>query len=455
MIKKLLPQSLFGRFLLIIITPVILLQVLSIYLFYDRHWDRVTRRLAISVAGDIAMLYDLMELHPIGSQNFAETINRAEQNFEFDISFQENVVLQPTTSLDLEDEIVYYLYDEISKRLGKDAFVRHDQAQELIHIYLPYYLGLPDLENNLEPSGVVEIVTTEKRVFSSTTYIFVMWIIAMAVILYAIAIVFMRNQIRPIRKLSQAADALGRGDDIEDLKPNGAREVRQAAIAFKRMKDRLQRQVRQRTNMLSGVSHDLRTPLTRIKLQLALIKDPKQSDGKQMIESDITEMEQLIEGYLSYVRGEEDEEPQPTNLSSLLKSLIEKANQGRIDASIGKNINLTAKLQLLSRGIGNVLNNALQYASKVHVTLALTKDQHHAVITIEDDGPGIPSDQYEDVFQPFFRLEQSRNQGTGGVGLGLAITRDAIRAHAGTIELSRADKLGGLKVTIRLPMTDH
>ena len=299
------------------------------------------------------------------------------------------------------------------------------------------------------PEAVLRIVAPGKRLFSTTTYIFIMWMVGTSLVLFAVASIFMRNQIRPIRRLARAVDRLGKGRDIEEeFKIEGATEVRQAAQAFQLMRDRIRRQMRQRTDMLSGVSHDLRTPLTRMKLQLAMLSDDAEVSE---LKSDVEEMEHMIEGYLAFARGEGDEPAAETDLAELIEEAVGvwKRDSVTIDCHIEDRLAASVRTQAVRRCLGNLLANARRYAD--HVWVHAGRRGAVIEITIDDDGPGIAEDHREDVFRPFFRLDESRNPETGGTGLGLAIARDVARGHGGDINLEESPQ-GGLRARIRLPI---
>ncbi len=286
------------------------------------------------------------------------------------------------------------------------------------------------------------------RLFSSTTYLFIAWMIGTSVLLFGVAIVFMRGEVHPIRRLALAADSFGKGRDVPNFRPEGAKEVRLAAAAFLQMRARIKRQMRQRTEMLAGVSHDLRTPITRMKLELAMLGDSPEAEN---LTADLTEMERMVEGYLAFARGEGTEDVQETDLSELLRDVVSQAQRAgsRIETEIADGLVLPLRPEAMRRCLSNLINNAQRYADKVRVTAALN---FQAVeITVEDDGPGIPEAERQEVFRPFYRRETSRNPTTGGVGLGLTIARDVARSHGGELSLDESD-LGGLRAYVRLPV---
>jgi two-component system osmolarity sensor histidine kinase EnvZ len=433
-LKRLMPKTLLGRTLLIIVSPVVLLQVALGVIFFEGHWDKVSMRLARNLAGDIAAVVSLMQQYP-GEANRDWIFTLAGVHMEINGSFSPDAILHPTPpgARDRGDEtLARALEDYVGKPFRIDA--------ESLDRHVAVDIQLSD--------GVLTVATTRKRVFSSTTYVFVLWMVGTSLIVIGIATVFMRNQVKSIRRLAHAADAFGKGRDVAGFKPEGAREVRQAASAFLAMRDRIQRQIAQRTEMLAGVSHDLRTPLTRMKLELAMLGD---GDGVADLQRDVAEMERMLEGYLAFARGEGGEKPVPTDLGALLAEVTEKARRkgGAVDLHVEGEIETMLRPDAFRRCVTNLVENATRYAG--HVSLRAGRRKDSVDIVIDDDGPGIPPERREDVFKPFFRLEGSRNPGTGGVGLGLSIARDIARGHGGDIELADSPT-GGLRVRLRLPV---
>ena len=319
----------------------------------------------------------------------------------------------------------------------------------------PYALKMADDDRQLIiqvqlENGVLDVITQRKRVYSSTTYIFILWMLGSSLVLFAVAIVFMRNQIRPIRRLAAAAHNFGLGRDGGNIAIEGATEVRQAAVAFSQMRDRIQRQLTERTEMLAGVSHDLRTPLTRMKLQLAMIGE---TDGVDELQSDVADMEHMVEGYLAFARGEGGEPVRNANLAALASEIVDvEARAGRaIDLLLPAErvIEMPVRANALKRALTNLTSNACRYGGKVLITVE--GNDEHIDFIVEDDGPGIPADRRNDVFRPFVRLDIARNPQTGGTGLGLTIARSIAREHGGDLWLEES-VFGGLKATIRLPI---
>ena len=433
-IKRFLPTSLLGRSLMIIVTPLVILQLVSAAIFYETHWDKVTLKLARGVVGDIATVISLLRLSP-GPENRDWIFTVAGNHRGFEVSVNEGAVL-PNSSREpnglMERMLARALTSHVSKPFLIDTESRSGRV--IIDIQLA--------------TGVLRVATAKKRLFSSTAYVFVIWMVGTSMILFAVATIFMRNQVKPIRRLAVAADDFGKGRDVSDFKPEGASEVRQAASAFLAMRERIVRQISQRTDMLAGVSHDLRTPLTRMKLQLEMLGD---DDGTAALKSDITEMEHMLDGYLAFARGEGAEEPKPTDLTEMLNEAAAQARRrgGAVDLHIEDQLTAPLRPNAFRRCLTNLIDNAIQYAE--HVSVRAGQRGDGLEITIDDDGPGIPEAQHEDVFKPFYRIEGSRNPGTGGVGLGLTIARDVIRGHGGDITLG-ASPNGGLRVRVRVPL---
>jgi two-component system osmolarity sensor histidine kinase EnvZ len=298
------------------------------------------------------------------------------------------------------------------------------------------------------PSGVLEIITSMKKLRTVTTELVVMWSIGSSIVLLIIAALFMRNQVKPIRRLAHAADSFGKGRDVPDFKPSGAKEVRQASTAFIIMRERIKRQIQQRTEMLAGVSHDLRTPLTRMKLQLAMLDDDAAVEG---LEADLAEMEQMVEEYLAFARGEGTEQAVETNLPTLLTDIIEGAqrNGHQVSLKTRGNLRATVRPNGIRRSLGNLITNAARFGDRIQVQAA--RKSGFVEITVDDNGPGVPEDKRDAVFTPFFRVDPSRNPESGGAGLGLTIARDIIRGHGGDIVLADSP-LGGLRAVVRLPI---
>jgi two-component system osmolarity sensor histidine kinase EnvZ len=433
MIKDYFPRNLLGRSLLIVVTPLIILQVVSGYIFYESHWDQVSKRLALGLAGDVAVLIEALRRFP-DPENRQWIFEAARHSMEMTATLDDGAIL-PNALPDhtgTENELRRALRDVVRKPAFVDA--RSMAGQVIIKVQLP--------------EQVLTVVTPRERLFSSTVYIFVLWTVGGALILLGVATMFMRNQIRPVLRLARVAEAFGKGRDVPNFKPEGTREVRQAAMAFIAMRARIVRQISQRTDMLAGVSHDLRTPLTRMKLQLAMMGE---GEGVTALGEDVADMERMLEGYLAFARGEGRENPEPHDVIALLGEAVRQARRkgAIIELDAEGEFQVPLRPNTFHRCITNLLDNAQRYAT--HVSVCVRKRAKGIEIVIDDDGPGIPLDKREEVFKPFFRLEGSRNPVTGGIGLGLTIARDVVRGHGGDIFLGDSPS-GGLRVRLRLPL---
>ena len=434
-LKKILPHSLFGRSLMIILTPAILLQMILLVVFLDNHWKKMTMRYSESVAGEVALIVQGYKVH-----HQTNIIPRSLKSyFRMDVDLTEKNITQNKLVADgiWEKWVVTFLDDALSVHISDPYEIIYNSHDDTVTIYI-------DVGRK-----TVAIAFPDRRIFTSSSYIFLLWMVASALVLSLISIWFMRNQIRPIRKLAVAADRFGRGLDVGVFKASGAREVRQASHAFIVMRDRLQRQIDQRTTMLAGISHDLRTPLTRLKLGLSMIDS---EDAKDMTR-DVDEMDSMINGYLDFVRGDGDESVEKVDLSQIVEHVIDlnKKDQSKISyKDDNKEIRLLAVKPLsIQRCIGNLIRNSLKYAENVFVSIEQGDD--YILIHVDDDGDGIPKEHRDDVFKAFYRLDKARNSSTGGVGLGLTITKDIALAHGGDVLLSESS-YGGLRATIQLPI---
>ncbi len=433
-VKTLLPKSLFGRTLVILITPLAVVQLVSAIVFYDTHWGKIMDRLAQGVAGDIAMM-----VHMIPPDATPETRTHVIDLFanakELVIDYQPGAILAPARRKP-RDWIEESLDDALSERLTRPFAV--DASGHPRMVVIDVQLG----------DGVLRAMVSRKRLFSSTAIVFGLWTAGSSLILLGIAVIFMRNQVKPIRRLAVAVENFGKGRDSPRFKPEGAREVRQAALAFQAMRERIQRQITQRTAMLSGVSHDLRTPLARMKLQLEMMPA---DDGVAELKGDVAEMERMLEEYLAFARGEGHEAPTDTDIGALLEEAAGAARrEGRaVSVRTEGDLTVTVRPSALRRAVANVIANAIRHGRTVEAAARRAGDW--VDITVDDDGPGVPAESREDVFRPFFRLDGSRNPQTGGVGLGLAIVRDILRGHGGDA-MMESSPLGGARVRLRLPV---
>ncbi len=435
LVKRFLPRSLLGRSLLIIVVPMILLQVSATWFFFDRHYDVITKRLAQGLAGGLATVIALLE-EDRSKLERDTLIDLAERSLEFSVLFQQGVRLPADIQPRIESLLDRHLANAIASRIDR-PFTMDTQSMPS---YVEILVSLPD--------GVLRVLVKRKQLFSDTTYIFVVWIVGSSIILSLVAFIFMRNQVRPIRRLAKAADAFGRGRDVTDFRIEGASEVRQAATAFLEMRSRIKRQITQRTAMLAGVSHDLRTPLTRMNLELAMAPQGRMREG---LVTDVSEMEHMIDAYLSFARGEEGEQMVSTDLAELLTEVVEQTRRG--GGIVALNAKEPAPMLLrpaaMRRALNNLLENAIRHGRTVSATLQVGRQR--ADVLIDDDGPGVPPAQRDLVFRAFHRLEPGRDPNRGGAGLGLTIARDIARSHGGDVTLEDSP-LGGLRAVLRLPL---
>ena len=430
------PKGLYARSLLIVIVPMVLLQAAVAYVFMQRHWDLVTHRLSGAVARDVGAITDLYRDWPRGADD-ARLRRICADRFRINVELMPPQALPPSLSHSFFDAL-----DPLTRALPTEL---KNQVREPFWVDTVGRSGLMEIRVDMG-FGVLRLVTRRTLAYDVNVHIFILWMLAASILLIAIAILFLRNQIRPILRLADAAEDFGKGRDI-DFQPRGAREVRQAGYAFIEMKRRIERASEQRTAMLSGVSHDLRTILTRFKLSLAVIDSPE----IEPMQKDVDEMQGMLEGYLAFARGDGGETTSLVNLRTMLEELRAGAERHGARVSLETKGDLHVKVRPLAikRCIGNLVGNAQRYGAKVAVTAA--REQRFITIHIDDDGPGIPPEHREDVFRPFLRLDESRNQDEGGSGLGLAIARDIARSHGGEIALSTSP-MGGLRASVRLPV---
>ncbi|MGC9268887.1 ATP-binding protein [Acidiphilium sp.] len=428
-LRKILPRSLFGRTLLIVVLPLILLEGVALQIFYGSHLDTLSRRLAGSVAGEIAFVLDQADVFPDARrQIFANAAYR----FEFAFHFHPGRTLRPHRLPHAFGPVDTDLANALATGLGRPfALVWHGPP------------GMVRVDVQVS-DGVLTIDVPRKRLYIGELYIFFAWLGGTTLILLTLAILFLRNQVRGIRRLALAAEAFGMGRDTGPIRPEGATEVRRAGTAFNRMQDRVRRFLAQRTAMLAGVSHDLRTPLTRLRLAIAML--PETTADIEGMTSDIDEMERLVALYLAFARGEGAEAPQPTDFGLLIEEVAARAARGGITVALALSPlpSVVLRPEAMRRALANLLDNAARHAGRIN--LAAAPDGASSVrVVIDDDGPGIPPDRREQMFRPF------ESGSASGTGLGLAIARDIIAAHGGDIRLDDSP-LGGLRVTIVLPL---
>ena len=428
------PKGLYARSLLIVILPMVLLQSAIAYFFMERHWQTVTQRLSSAVVSDIAAIVDLLNA-PDGVASFQTLTRVADQRFNFSIQLTPREPLPPA----LPKPFFSLLDSALSRELA-------------LQIKQPYWLDTVGNSRLIEirvqtNAGVLRVITRRNNAYASNSHIFLTWMVATSLVLLGVAIAFLRNQIRPILRLAEAAEDFGKGRDI-DFRPHGAREVRQAGYAFIEMKRRVERTIDQRTAMLNGVSHDLRTILTRFKLSLAVLPEGPDTEAMQ---KDVEEMQRMLEAYLAFARDASSEQSAPIDMNTLLLELkadAERHGHATRVSYTGEPM-ATVRPDAFKRCLTNLVANAQRYGKDI--SLEAVRETRFLTINVDDDGPGIPPEKREDVFRPFFRLDEARNQDYGGTGLGLAIARDIARAHGGDITLS-SSPMGGLRASVRVPV---
>jgi two-component system, OmpR family, osmolarity sensor histidine kinase EnvZ len=438
-LKRNFPRTLMARVLLIIVLPIIVMQVLITWMFFDMHWEAVTAKLSEAMAGDIAWAVSAYEENP-SAANLEHIQNQAR------IPMQLSIVLQKNASL--------------PESQRKSIFVPLDRAIDRAlrsRLDNPYWFDTTRYEAHLDirvkvEGGTLRIITPKDRAFATTGYIFIFWMVGATFVLTTVATLFIRNQVRAIERLAEAAEKFGRGEDDPAFKPYGATEVRSAANAFLEMKERIQRQIEQRTTLLASVSHDLRTPLTRLKLELAMTE---QDAATQRMKQDVSEMAYMIDEYLAFARGEIAEDTDTVTVHSLIEGIRDSTRRAGHDLGIDlppDEISVRIRTLSVQRALTNLVMNGFHYGKHVRLTAELntTKDSRVLALHVDDDGPGIAPEKREDAFKPFSRLDDSRNQNIQGVGLGLAIARDIVRGHGGDLTLDTSP-MGGLRATITLP----
>ncbi|HEV2574034.1 MAG TPA: ATP-binding protein [Beijerinckiaceae bacterium] len=427
------PKGLFARSLLIVILPVVLLQSAVAYIFMERHWQLVTQRLSAAVVADIAAVVDTYEKFPLAT--FEQVAKIAGERFEMDFKLLPKEPLPATLPKPFFSLLDSSLSQELSRQINKPFWIDTIGNSNLVEIRV----ALND--------ATLRVIAARNAAYASNSHIFLGWMVGASLVLLAVAIAFLRNQIRPILRLAKAAQDFGKGREPE-FRPHGAREVRQAGFAFVEMKRRVERAMDQRTTMLNGVSHDLRTILTRFKLSLVMLPQGPDVDALQ---KDVDEMQRMLEAYLAFARGDGGEQASSIDMRTMLEELkVDAERHGHpTQVSFSGEAMVTVRPDAFRRLLTNLIANAQRYGRQIAIEAVC--EQRFLTIHVDDDGPGIPPDQREEVFRPFFRLDEARNQDHGGTGLGLAIARDIARAHGGDVSLS-SSPLGGLRATVRIPL---
>lgn len=434
-IARKMPRGLFGRSLIIIIAPMLLLQGVIAFVFMERHWQSVTTRLSAAVVRDIAALVDIVEAYPQDTE--FETITRiARDRLSLGIKFLPPEDFPPPKPKPFFSILDSTLSEQLASQLNKPFWIDTVGDSALLEIRIR-------LEDR-----VLRVFVLRKQAYASNTHIFLLWMVGASVVLLTIAILFLRNQIRPIQRLAEAADSFGKGQAVpDDFRPRGSTEIRQATIAFLQMRDRIERAVDQRTAMLAGVSHDLRTVLTRFRLQLALVPPSAEVDA---LSGDIDDMQDMLQGYLDFARGDAGEEAGPVDVMEILQRYeFEAQKQSKtFRINFKGDPEVTLRPVAFARLMNNLVSNAFRHADTIEIRARRLKKA--IVLEVHDNGPGIAEESREEVFKPFVRLDDARNQDESGTGLGLAIAQDIAHTHGGEITLGESD-LGGLLVTVQLP----
>ena len=430
MIKKIIPSTLIGRSIIIIFVPIIIIVLLTSFVFYQTSWSIISKRLTESVAADINVLVKL-----INSDLTDNAINIANQDFKMKINIINDKQLL-SSKFSLNSGILSNRLNQSLSNLKKKFDYDLSNLEEGVLIYI-------QIEED-----ILEINVDKDRLYSESAFVFLLWMIFASIILFFMSYFLMSRQLRPLKRLAIIAETFGRGLDAPDIKTAGAYEIRQTANAFNQMRTRIKRFLKQRTEMLAGVSHDLRTPLTRMKLQISLMKDEK---AKSELEVDVNEMTSMLDSYVSFVKTESPEPIETIIINELIGDIVKTVEKNGVELTIKeKNTIQTSGRQIqLKRAFNNIIDNSQRYAKKIEIILYT--NEKDCVIEFNDNGEGIPRDKYEDVFKPFFTLDPSRNKLKGESGLGLTITRDIIRSHGGDVKLSESN-LGGLQLKVLLPL---
>ncbi len=435
-LKGVMPTGLYGRSLLIIVTPMVILQSVVAFVFMDRHWNTVTRRLSVALTQDISALVDIYRSYPQDTEQ--GTLRRiAGERLGLIVDFLPDNELPPPGPKPFFSLLDQALSREIGQQIKRPFWIDTVGRSNLLEIRI-----------KLDDAAVMRVFARRSVAYVSNAEIFLGWMVGTSLVLIGVAVLFLRNQIRPIMALADASESFGKGRDVPGFKPRGAREVRRAAQAFLEMKRRIERTIEQRTTMLAGVSHDLRTVLTRFKLELALLGNGPELDA---LKKDVDEMGRMLEAYLAFARGDAGEQSAPTDMAAFLEELKADAERHGHKTTVvfhGHPI-VTVRPAAFKRCLANLVANAARFAPSI--AIVGNRDHRWLTVTVDDDGPGIPPDMREEVFRPFLRLDDARNQDEGGTGLGLAIARDIARSHGGDITLTESP-LGGLRATVRVPV---
>ncbi len=430
-IKKILPKGLFYRSLIIVATPIILIQIIITVVFFDSLWIKANKGMTRSLVGEVETLLDL---YKTDQENKDLIIALYNKNFEFTVTFQENQLLPEEKTERWYSPMDRSLRRELKPVFGNSFWFDTTSYKELVEIRIKY------------KNGFLQIFCPKNKIAPSSARIFALWITLPGFLLIMIAIIFLKNQTRPIVNLARAAESFGKGDFVKEFRPSGAKEIRQAAFEFDRMRKRISIHLNQRSEMLSGISHDLRTPLTRLKLQLAFLK---QQDLAKKMSDDIEEMERMLNEYLEFSRNQKSEDTEIINLNDIIKDIVKKYDNKKINFNFEEVLEINIRPNSIKRCLINIIDNALAYGHKAEIKIK--KTMNNVLIFVDDNGPGIDEKEYQNVMKPFYRIDKSRGQNKSGVGLGLSIANDIVRSHGGIISLEKSP-LNGLRVKISLPL---
>ena len=431
LIKNLLPKTLFYRALLIVATPIIVLQITISVVFFDSLWIKTNKGMTKSLVSEI---YTFIEAYKNEADyNKEKLTDLYYQNFQLNIKYIENESIPI-----LKNERWFSPIDRTLRRELKLKFNNYWfdtlSYKEMIILKIDYQ------------NGVLQFSFPRNRVTNTSARIFALWITLPAFLLIFIALIFLRNQTRPIINLAKASEKFGRGEDVDEFRPSGALEIRQAGYEFDRMRKRITRHLNQRSEMLSGISHDLRTPLTRIKLQLTFIKD---KNIKKKLSYDVQDMEKMLNEYLQFASTRSNEKTETFDMTDLIENTIKKYENKNITSKLTKDIQMNGRKNLIQRCLNNLIDNSIKYSNNINIQL--TKSNNYLSITIDDDGPGIAKEEYQNVFKPFYKIDQSRSESKSSVGLGMSIASDVVRSHGGNIILDKSPQ-NGLRVKVFLPL---
>jgi two-component system osmolarity sensor histidine kinase EnvZ len=431
-IKNLLPRRLFYRALLIVAVPIIVLQLIITIVFFDSLWIKTNKGMTRALVGEMKTF---ITAYDNGKYNNNDLSGLFSVYLDLNVKYRNDQLFDKQINERWFSPIDRTLRRELKSNIGAENYWFDTTTyKNLIHI---------NIKNN---DGYFEFFIPKDRVASTSARMFALWITLPALLMITIAIIFLKNQTRPIVNLAKAAEKFGRGENIDEYRPSGALEIRQAGLEFDKMRKRIMRHLNQRSEMLSGISHDLRTPLTRLKLQLSFIKDRELSKKMSL---DIDEMEKMLNEYLQFTSSSYLEKDETFNISELIENIINKYDNNNISKELTPRVYMNGRKNLIQRSLNNIINNSIKYAMKIN--LALSKNNNNIIITIDDDGLGIPEDEYQNVFKPFYKLDKSRGDSKSSVGLGLSITSDIIKSHGGNILLDKSP-LNGLRVKIFLPL---